>query len=345
MSVLGSACRAFAAVLLCASVAGCQIRPLAGDYSLGSSTVDIVKHVRCEARAAVAAVTVAYVLKDLDETGLSASIPAPELEKLEDPLQTVSLFERLVKYYEPGVGFNRAVLGTGLLTEDLLETVEDFATTVIGYQFTLTTKETNNVGGNLTFNSVFNPGSFSIMPSGNFNRSRENERVFTIIETIEELVTGRKVPKLTIKRNGNDIDLACNEKTDFRVNWSYPISGKVNLQESFESFSTLVLDEGLGRRETSNRGGSKLDSSAFADTLTFQTVVDGSINPTLALTTPSDYHHLAGASATALNRRTDTHELLLTLQIPTGRDGIDQTELEVKQRLRDERLDRIILGN
>jgi len=333
----------------------CATKPVPGDYGLGLKTTEIVNHVRCEARAAIARVTMdrfndpknSEALKTLNNTArrLALEVPSknPKLSIKSSESAggegSYSEFDALISHFfdSETSRFDKRLKSDPKVAQ-LLGIVEEFSTTAIGYQFTFTITENNNFSLLSVFSNNVSSGIFSAMPKGNIDRRRRNKRAFTIIEKIETLVFDERIVD---PKNPNSL---CNEHTNLSANRIYPISGKIGLLETFDTFAKLVLEEGLGRLDFIKSGTKKISSGAFVDTLTFTTTFGGSIDPTIVISPVGTLGSFARGSSTLVANRTDEHQLLLTLLYPQGRKNIDNAIQLVSQRLRDERLNGIFPG-
>jgi hypothetical protein len=156
---------------------------------------------------------------------------------------------------------------------------DDYANGGIGYDFTFTMTETNNIGAGATFEFPFLSkfGTFSTDVAAGRDKKRETERKFIIAETFEELQGLKGCLK-------ND-----------RENWTYPITGRIGLDEVVRTYFAL------------DRGGTELRS--FSDQFAFTTTIGGSIKPGVELNPLAGQLRLTDASGSLVANRTDVHKM------------------------------------
>lgn len=308
-------------LLAAAVVAACAIRPLPGDGLTGKDTIAIVNHVRCEARAAVAKVTINHLDSELPIMRARPNSATHDPIPNGDP---ESSFDNLVRYFSKETGEFKQSLKSNPALGAKLEVVEAFASTVIGYKFTLTAREENNLTLSAKAKDIAGGITLTLGPSGQFDRSRQNKREFIIIEQIAELALD---DKLLMQNRGG-----CNEYSSFAADWSYPISGGIGLHDTFATFSELILRQRLGK-STKTLDDGKGKSGTLSDTITFVTTLSGTLDPKIVIASASTAPVLVEASASATGKRVDTHELFMTLQNPEKRKPIDETIDSVNDRL------------
>jgi hypothetical protein len=160
---------------------------------------------------------------------------------------------------------------------------DDYANGGIGYDFSFTMTETNNIGAGATFEFPFVSkfGTFGTDVAAGRDRKRETERKFIIAETFEELERLQGCLK------------------DDRENWTYPITGRIGLDEVVRTY--FVLD----------RGGTELRS--FSDQLSFTTTIGGSIKPSVELNPLAGQLRLTEASGSLVANRTDVHKVRIVI--------------------------------
>jgi len=242
-------------------------------------------------------------------------------------------FDNLIqpKFYNKETGKFNPILGElidGDGTKDLkteLSIVEKFAHSGVGYEFTLTTTENNNASmGALIFDFPLSVGAARLGLGGTLNRERQNERTIKLAETIENIVFDKDLMKLKI----------CNEH-DFnrREDYIYPITGRINLLDSFSTYAGLVLKAGLGDegqikgfKDKSALG--KISSQDLTDVILFTTTVDGSANPSVTLDPLRTSANLTSGSIGLSNRRIDRHQLRLIIQEQNVAEILNKLEIE-----------------
>lgn len=161
---------------------------------------------------------------------------------------------------------------------------DDYANGGIGYDFSFTMTENNNVGAGATFEFPFLSkfGTFGTDVAAGRDRKRETERKFIIAETFEEL-----------ERLGG-----CDPKDD-RENWTYPITGRIGLDEVVRTYFAL------------DSAGTELRS--FSDQVAFTTTIGGSIKPKVELNPLAGQLRLTEASGSLVGNRTDLHKVRIVV--------------------------------
>lgn len=98
--------------------------------------------------------------------------------------------------------------------------------------------------------------------------------------------------------------LDCDRIDPPREHWIYPITGKIGLAELISSYIRLEKMSGTVKK--------------FIDTLTFTTVFNASVTPSVTLNPgPLKRFRLASASASLTASRTDLHEVAVALGKPS----------------------------
>lgn len=293
------------------------------------TTVNIVSQIRCEARYAVAAVTMDFLraelnlLKSIDNKTPFERQFLADIENNGEP-EFDRLLENLYRKEDGEHGFTEEakqlqIDDGGLTLGDELKLIEEFAKSGIGYTFTFTITEDNNLSdGVLGFRFPKVGKTRTLGVGGAYKRQRKNKRVFSFAESIEDLVFD---PRLKALGYCNEIKF---EQTK-RRNWHYPIYGVVGLKEIFQTYAWLALVSPFGSTDNDS-----VDDRVrnLTDTIQFSTAVNGSLTPAFGLTSAITEPRLTSASARLSSGRTDNHQLTLLLK-PKGIDRIlDQLEDE-----------------
>ena len=330
-------------------VTSCAIKPIPGDYynlkgsadvelektgiKSNNTTLSIVEQIRCEARYSIAKTTMDYLaadLKSLEEQSSKTKIEIEFLKRIKHKGEND--FDQLInEYYEKGKGFDKrlfrlqetAVKQVGDLSLGKeIGIVQEFAASGVGYNFSFTATEDNNASaGSLGFTIPRSGGNTTVGLGGVYTRQRQNERVFSFAETVEELVFDQ-----TLIKKGH-----CNEREftrNTKKNWHFPIYGTIGLEESFRTYAGLALAGTLGGNSTDIEAKSIVKN--LTDTILFTTTTTGSATPALEIAALTSSSNLTSASIALSNNRIDAHQLILILQ-PNGKalDAlIDQLEQE-----------------
>ena len=168
-----------------------------------------------------------------------------------------------------------------------------FYDTGIAYNFDLQMTENNNLSGNANFtNALVNP-IFALNVSAGANRKRDNDRQFTATDTFSGLL---KLPE---------------EYCLGRVvhpNYIYPITGHIGVNRLVNDFIELTLFGNLGNKDPKG-------PPTMADTLTYTTMITGSVNPSITFTPVGSAFQPLNASLTAVADRTDMHKVTVALAL------------------------------
>lgn len=274
-----------ASLLLC----NCAIHPVPEDVT-GVNTYHIVRQIRCETREAAAK----FVLRELKRLGSDHEDQAAD-----------TIAQSLVGQYEA----NPELIST--FTPDLFPgpkyaQVRNFYRVIysaaIAYNFDLTMTEQNNVG---TIVNLFGPWTpnFMLGLTADANRSRSNERSFTITDTFSELLKGLNTPVRGKRYCDGQIA---------QSNYIYPIAGRIGVDELVMTFFELVFLGGLSA-DKANPGA--IGPPTIADKLTFTTTIDGSASPKVLFSPVGTGFQVSDASITGMASRTDAHQVSVGLAL------------------------------
>jgi hypothetical protein len=273
---------AAASILL---LTGCAIHPEPEDVT-GVTTYDIARQIRCETREAAKD----RVLTEIRSLAVGSPYQAG------DPRA-----QQLLARYED----NREDISTfspGLFAGPDYARVRDYFTTIyttgVAYSFDLTMDEQNNLNTTLDLLGPW-ASKLTLGVIGNANRERQNERVFTLSDTLGELLMNLSTPQHGVPY--------CADPQLVQANYIYPIAGKIGVARTLKAFFELNTF-------------TNLDSSpTFTDKLTFTTTVDLQGNPKVTFTPTGKNFQFMDASLTGTLRRVDTHKVYVALALkPAG---------------------------
>src|ERR1700685_1993726 len=156
----------FAAIALSSLVAGCAIHPVPEDVT-GVDTAGIVKQIRCETRDAVREM----IRKQLE---ILAASPDPGTAAIAKDLlaQYAEDVEKMAK-------FNPSSSFPGPEYLQVRNVFNLFYAGAVAYSFDLTMNEENDLGSMANFLGPWT-NQLTLGLSGDVNRTRVNERIFTI---------------------------------------------------------------------------------------------------------------------------------------------------------------------
>jgi hypothetical protein len=184
------------------------------------------------------------------------------------------------------------------------EKVQTVESVGIVYSFALAGTETNSLMASATVTKPLTHGSWSYTPSLGDSLMRENTRAFTVIDNYKTL---KKLQYCDAESTG--------------PNYQYPIVGTIGIREMTFTFFSLTLDGNLEAEEGTSV--TSINTSAkgpptMVDTISFTTTVSAGVSPTIMLTPATAAAHLASGSLTGSVGRTDNHQVVIGLAIPTA---------------------------
>lgn len=260
----------------------CSIHPLPVDVT-GVRTFDIVQQIRCETREAVIDSALAYLTKSPDVDAKSKEIGARIAEEYaRDPNTIIKLNPKLFK-------------------GQVHDTLNVFWTTGVAYNFNLDMTEVNNADEVLRFGKIFPTGSFALNLNGQFDRSRQNTRTFTVTDHFGSLVNK---------------PMDCMGKI-VGPNYVYPIAGRIGVEDLVHTFVYLTLFANLGGESTA-AGTIPKGPPTLVDALLFTTTISGEVNPLVTFAPLSRTLSVTQAGVDLKAGRTDKHQVVVGLAIDTA---------------------------
>jgi hypothetical protein len=277
--------RFFAAVATSLVLPACSIHPLPEDVT-GVNTYHIVRQIRCETRAAAIGTIVRELRREANDGG--------------DPIA-----QRLVANYDAdpeSISTFNPTLFPGADYAQYRNLYNVIYTAAIAYNFDLTMSETNNLGTTIDLLGPWSP-KFTALLGADANRSRSNERTFTVTDTFSDLL------KINTPVRGKRY---CDNEI-VRANYIYPVAGRIGVDEMVLTFFDLSLFGELEAQQAKPGAGGP---PAMADKLTFTTTIDGSVNPAKVVFNPvGSGLQVADASLTGTLTRMDTHVVTVGLAL------------------------------
>ncbi len=266
-------------------LAGCAIRPLPEDVS-GVSTPVIVKQVRCETRQAVKDLALGWLTADENQANgrVDPRARAIGFEFLRD--------QRPIQQFEPK-----------LFQGHVKDVVETFFSTGVAYTFDLEMTEENNLNTEINLLKPFTSSNLTFGIKAKADRSRKNERIFTLTDTFSGLL---KLPEHYC--SGASIGRGYSHLVP--PNYIYPITGTIGVKGFMIDFINMTIFENLGGPKDKPEGPPTL-----VDALEFQTAVSGSLAPKIAFTQVAPGLQVADASLTGEAARTDLHKITMGLAV------------------------------
>ncbi|MDO8400621.1 MAG: hypothetical protein Q7T45_22650 [Bradyrhizobium sp.] len=273
-------------------LAGCAIRPLPEQVA-GVSTPVIVKQIRCETRQAVRDLALGWLTADENQANgrVDARARAIGLEFLND--------QRPIQQFQPK-----------LFTGHVRDVVETFYNTGVAYTFDLEMTEENNLNTEINLLKPFTTSNLTFGIKGKADRSRKNERIFTLTDTFSGLL---KLPEHYC--SGASIGRSYSHLVP--PNYVYPITGNIGVRGFMIDFINMTIFENLGGPKDKPEGPPTL-----VDALEFQTEVSGSLTPKIAFTQVVPGLQVVDAAFTGEAVRRDLHKITMGLAVsdPGGRN-------------------------
>ncbi len=276
--------RFFAAVAAALLLSACSIHPLPEDVT-GVNTYHIVRQIRCETRAAAIAVILRVLRREADG---GDPIAQRLVDKYDADPESISTFNPNLF---PGADYAQY--------RNLYSVIY---TAAIAYNFDLTMSETNNFGTIVDLLGPWSP-KFTALLSADANRTRSNERTFTVTDTFSDLL---KINTLVRGKRYCDNEIV-------QANYVYPVSGRIGVDEMVVTFFDLSFFGDLEAQQAKPGAGGP---PAMSDKLTFTTTIDGSVNPAKVVFSPvGSGLQVADASLTGTLTRMDTHVVTVGLAL------------------------------
>jgi hypothetical protein len=281
--------RFITAVAAASLMAGCAIHPVPEDVT-GVNTPDIVKQIRCETRDAARQVIIKFL------TGL-ANDGNSEIAR--------NLLLRFEANPDSMATFNAAREFPDAAHVQIRNVFDVIYGTGVAYTFDLTMTEDNNLLATANFLGPW-ANKLSLGLTGDANRTRQNERQFTITDKVGFLLKELNAPKPSGQQY-------CDGHIAFGPNYVYPIAGRIGIYNTAYTFFQLSFFDGLATKDTG--------APVMADKLTFTTTIDIKATPTVTFAPVPKRFQVADASATGLLRRTDVHQVSVGLALdPKGKE-------------------------
>ena len=276
----------FTSIIAALMVAGCAIHPEPEDVT-GVTTAGIVKQIRCEARDAARAI----VLRVLDRMAANGDQRAQSLSSQfhADP-ELMSTFNPQLSFSRPG----------DLHVREVFEMINS---TAIAYNFDLTMNEENNLNTDINFLGPWHP-PLTLGIKGNANRMRQNQRTFTIADSLGYLLTTLNTPAYGAHY--------CDGHITVGPNYIYPIVGRIGIYNTVYTFFQLSFFDGLVAQQA-KPGVS--GPPAITDVLTFTTIVDLTAAPKIVFAPVKTGFKLTDAALGGTLRRKDIHQVTLALAL------------------------------
>jgi hypothetical protein len=280
--------RSFLVFIIGLSLTGCSIHPLPDDVT-GVPTYIIVRQVRCETRQAVIQSLFNYLTTEsnmhdnlLDENSYNIGLQVKrEYDRNRDSITK----------FDPASLTGTARKIVGLLYH-----------TGIAYNYDLTGLEINNIDPAADFlRPLPKTTVVSLGLTGNFDRQRQNERLFTITDNFGDLIS--KVHE----------NYCTNHLVE--ANYVYPIAGRVGIDRMVHDFVLLTLFGNLGGTISGKDPTKVSGPPTMVDQLQFLTTIGGGATPKVVFIPLGPAFSFSDVSFPVSASRKDTHLLTVGLYL------------------------------
>jgi hypothetical protein len=174
--------------------------------------------------------------------------------------------------------------------------IDRYRKTAIAFGFRFNILEQNNESISAGFGEALTNGLISVSLKVGDEKERKAERKFTIADTFEGLFTDLD-------------DSECAALAEIGPHLIYPITGRIGMHEVVETF--VDLDE---EADFSVKDGS---FTSFTDTITFQTKIFGSLEPSVQITRDAGEFGINDAGGKIEANRIDVHEVTVSIVPPS----------------------------
>ena len=273
--------------------AGCAIHPEPEDVT-GLDTPGIVKQIRCETRDAARMV----ILKELERLATNSDNPTAQ--------NLFSLYtedQNRMSSFDPNLAF----------PEPRYKQIRNYFNLIYSaaaaYSFVLTMNEENDFGATTNFLGQWQ-AKFMLGIVGDLDRTRENQRQFTITDKFSVLLKELNTPDPSGAQY-------CDGHIALGPNYVYPIAGHIGIYNTVWTFFQLSIFESAAAKGASPGGAGP---PALADQLTFTTTIDVTPSPKFVFAPVKTAFQITDASQSAgLLRRKDTHQVTVAVALqPSG---------------------------
>ena len=277
--------------LMALVLSGCAIHPLPEDVT-GVNSYIIVRQIRCETRQVAIDALFNYLTDPYNITHNKVDVFSYNLgQQLKEAYQRDN--DSITKF-DPA-----------RLTGEANKIVELLYHTGVAYNYDLLGVETNNVDPVANFIRPLPTSSLVTMGlTGNFDRQRQNERSFTITDTLGGLIRN-------IRQDYCKPYMA-------QENYIYPIAGKVGIDKVVRDFLLLTLFANLSAESKDSKTVTNISGPpTMVDQLQFQTTISGNATPKITFTPLGHAFQVSDASVGVTVSRKDTHQLTVGLYLDT----------------------------
>lgn len=275
--------------IACVSLLGCSIHPIPDDVVAPVKTEDILRHARCEIRAAVIDVLKKSVFRDHPTVDV-----VEEVKFVDDAIKQLTEMREIaakdgkvtpleLKNIQVKVrgGFRK-------LSAPHLELAKYMAVAV-AYDFNFDIVEKNALDGGIGFKIPFTaPSAVDVNAAAGLHLTRQGLRQFKTQDRWSGIILKNEQSCGLIEPRSKNI--------------IYPISGTIGLGHAIRTFVDVY-----------QQGGAK---DSFVDTLIFSSELTGSAGTTIKLNPVQNSFRLISADAKLQFSRLDVHKVVISLVFP-----------------------------
>jgi hypothetical protein len=289
--------RPFAVIGAVLLLSDCAIHPVPEDVT-GVTTYDIARQIRCETRAAAKN----RVLTEIRTLAMGSPYQPGDLKA-----------QQLLARYD-GDREDISTFRPGLFSGPDYVLVRAYFTmiysTAVAYSFDLTMDEQNNLGTTI---NLLGPwvSKLTLGITADANRERSNEQVFTLTDTLGDLLMNLSTPQHGVPY--------CGDAQLVQANYIYPITGQIGVAKTVKTFFELNSFTTLAATDGSSKSGNAAQTApTYTEKLIFTTTIDLTANPKISFTPGGNKFQVMDASLTGTAKRTDTHKVYVALALQSA---------------------------
>ncbi len=269
--------RSVLSVCTALSLAGCATHPLP-KHVTRETTRSIVAKIYCEGREALDSLTIKVLRGSNHEINLAYA----------NGIEDGTFFAR--NFEDPRIFRTLDERTQGVILQFTLSSV------VFDFRFDITETNDNTIDARFRHPFAKPMGTFTFGFIGGKKTARKNERKFQAGTTFFALHQKQFDPA------------RCDNVSAKHRHLVYPITGRIGLEEVFDTFLNLtVFTGGLGAKKA---GVTQKKLDRFNDTLTFTTTLKANVNPKITLDAIPDHRfRLVSVEGMFNNDRVDIHEV------------------------------------
>ncbi|MEH3063114.1 MAG: hypothetical protein PGN33_10280 [Methylobacterium radiotolerans] len=284
------------------AVSGCSIYPVVQE-STGSDTYTVVKHVRCEARDAIASKLISIAAQNYAKVRAYKNLTGQAFADSLLPGGPEKIWTVDWRFLDPRLRANWNY----------------YARASISYDFTLDIEEQNNQDVTLDFTATKFATASKLPFSLNNDRLRQVQRNFRVYDQWVDLFRNPRWHTYC-----SDIERG--------PNFLYPIAGTLNIRDMVRQFVDLNQSGNLGGLKDPDAIFSKQLSDVsptMSDTATFTTKIEANADPAAIVGPVLKRYTLTDFSLKFDNYRRDMHKVIIVMSLPADQGGFTSSRAEL----------------